>query len=157
MFIRWPVDLTYPRPSRPARCARSAGPEQQAELPADAWPCLFNALMRQRGGVLGSVEVLRERLGDGLPAEPHPLAYVGYTAAPTQLELTLGPARGGGFVHYFVAPRRIHVRTSAQAVELLVLEACGTHTIIRLVNVDASVLRQGVATRRCASGATGGH
>lgn len=119
------------------------------ELKAERWPDCFEEIARSSEGVLVSVEVLGGcgRLDRPLQ-RPRDLQAIGYCPGRDMLELAAGGSGTGlaGLRYFISAPRQIHLEQSDARADILVQDASGTRTLIRLFNLPgplAGTLGQG--------------
>jgi hypothetical protein len=105
-----------------------------AELANEHWHSYFKAVAQARPGTLVSVEVARGSEARGRTREPRLLRAIGYRRSEDVVHVDAGgEARDGGVVRFFIpAPRNIRIADGGQGHEILVRDAAGTLTLIRL-------------------------
>ncbi len=116
--------------------------EASPQLSAERWPEYFAQLARGEEGVLVTVEVLggRERI-ERAPQRPRDLRAIGYCPRRDVLELAVDGHEAGvpGLRYFISAPRQIHLEQADGRTEILVRDASGARTLIRLLNVPRSL------------------
>jgi len=120
--------------------AAPRGPQWQVraavELEPERWPAFFEEIACVGAGVLATLEVLRARPNAPAGQPPQELHGIGYRPGDDVLELSVAPPGRSAALRYFIAaPRRIRLRESAEGAVLLVEDASGTATLIRLSNL----------------------
>jgi len=105
------------------------------ELPGAEWLEYFASPALGADGVLVAVAVIRD--ASAHPRRARPLKAIDYDPGADTLEIvTDGCITGDGTLRYFIAaPRRITVAESAGAGAILVEDAGGIRTLIRLFNL----------------------
>ncbi len=107
------------------------------ELAREQWAEYFDAIAPSIGGLLVTVEVMDDQLGDQVDVERMPLQTIGYDHKDDVVEVAVG-GRGVRypvvFRHFIAAPQTIAVEESAESdpSAILVTDAGGTRTLIRL-------------------------
>jgi hypothetical protein len=107
------------------------------ELPAERWVEYFDEIASSVEGLLVTIEVMSERLGDQLDVERLPLQTIGYDHNDNMLEIAVG-GRGTRYPvvlrHFISRPETISVEESGSPVPsaILVTDASGDRTLIRL-------------------------
>ena len=112
------------------------------ELAADRWAEYFDALARRGDGLLVTIEVMSEQLGDQVDVERLPLQAIGYDRKDRVLEVAVG-GRGVRYPvllrHFISDPQSVSVEElgplSPRAI--LVTDASGDKTLIRLFGPSA--------------------
>jgi hypothetical protein len=107
------------------------------ELAAERWVEYFDAFARRGDGLLVTIEVMSEELGDQTDVERLPLQAIGYDAKDDVLEVSVGGRSTRYPVvlrHFISSPQTISVEESGplNPKAILVEEAGGTRTLIRL-------------------------
>ncbi|MFI4984595.1 MAG: DUF5335 family protein [Solirubrobacterales bacterium] len=107
------------------------------ELAAERWAEYFDAFARRSDGLLVTIEVMSEELGDQTDVERLPLQAIGYDPRDNVLEVSVGGRSTRYPVvlrHFIWSPQTISVegadRSSPRAI--LVTDASGVRTLIRL-------------------------
>jgi len=107
------------------------------ELAADRWVQYFDALAPSVEGLLVTIEVMSEQLGDQLDVERLPLQAIGYDHNDNVLEVAVG-GRGTRYPvvlrHFISRPQTISIEESSRPYPsaILVTDASGDRTLIRL-------------------------
>jgi hypothetical protein len=107
------------------------------ELSAERWIEYFDALAPSLDGLLVTIEVMSEQLGDQIDVERLPLETIGYDHKDKVLEIAVG---GHGvrypvlLRHFIYSPQTISIAESGSAnpTAILVTDASGVRTLIRL-------------------------
>lgn len=109
------------------------------ELANEHWRSYFSAVARARPGTLVSVEVARGSEARGRTREPRLLRAIGYRRGEDIVHVDAGgEEHDGGIVRFFIpAPRSIRIADGGQGPEILVRDAAGTLTLIRLFHRGA--------------------
>jgi hypothetical protein len=108
------------------------------ERPREEWPSLLDELTRVRAGDDVTIEVLDAEYGDGLEAEPMPLAYIEYDEHADQASVGVG-GRGGRYPvvlrHSIDHPTSILTDSQAPRLPLLVqiVAADGSETLVSIL------------------------
>jgi hypothetical protein len=108
------------------------------ELQQERWPEYFEALGGCSERMRVSLEVVDERGRlDGPRRRPPELRAIGYDRGQDLLELATGAHDGGlpGLRYFIAAPRQIRVERWGARIDLLIGDASGTRTLIRLFDV----------------------
>jgi hypothetical protein len=111
--------------------------EDTQELRAEKWAEYFDSIAGSLDGVLVTIEVMSEELGDQTDVERLPLQTIGYDRRDDVLEVAVG-GRGAGYPvvlrHFISSPRSISVEGPPQGRPraILVEDASGARTLIRL-------------------------
>lgn len=106
------------------------------ELGAENWMEYFDSIASNIEGLLVTIEVMSEQLGDQLGVERLPLQTIGYDPKDNVLEVSVG--RGVRFPvllrHFISSPQTISVEESGSRnpEAILVTDASGTQTLIHL-------------------------
>jgi hypothetical protein len=107
------------------------------ELAAERWVEYFDSIASSIEGLLVTIEVMSEQLGDQIDVERLPLRAIGYDHNDNMLEVAVG-GRGTRYPvvlrHFISRPQTISVEQSGRAVPsaILVTDAGGDRTLIRL-------------------------
>jgi hypothetical protein len=106
------------------------------ELAVDSWMEYFDSIARDLEGLLVTVEVMSEELGDQTDIERLPLQTLGFDPKDNALEIAVG---GQGtrypvvFRHFIYDPRAISVdEFDGRPLAILVRDADGAQTLVRL-------------------------
>jgi hypothetical protein len=104
------------------------------KLDTELWHSYFHALARGCSGALVSVEVARSPAGNGRAHPPRALRAIGYRQSEDLIRVDAGSwGRDGGLVRFFIpAPREIRVARAGHGPEILISDAAGTETLIRV-------------------------
>ena len=108
-----------------------------SELGAESWVEYFDSIAPSIEGLLVTIEVMSEALGDQLDVERLPLQTIGYDPKDNMLEVAVG-GRGVRYPvllrHFISSPQTISVEESAplNPTAILVTDASGVRTLIRL-------------------------
>jgi hypothetical protein len=107
------------------------------ELSADSWAEYFDSIAKSVEGLLVTVEVMNEELGDQTDVERLPLQTLGYDHKDEVFEVAVG-GRGTRYPvllrHFIANPRTIGIEDDGPPTPsaVLVTDAGGTRTLIRL-------------------------
>jgi len=107
------------------------------ELAAETWVEYFDSIVPNIEGLLVTIEVMSEELGDQLDVERLPLQALGYDPNESLLEISVG-GRGMRYPvllrHFISAPQTISVEEheALNPTAILVTDASGVRTLIRL-------------------------
>lgn len=107
------------------------------ELDAQRWHEYFDSLTPNIEGMLVTIEVMSEQVGDQLDAERMPLQAISYDPRDDVLEIALG-GRGARYPvvlrHFISSPNTISVEESSSITPtaILVTDGGGVRTLIRL-------------------------
>jgi hypothetical protein len=107
------------------------------ELGAEKWVEYFDSLTRGIEGMLVTIEVMSEELGDQLAVERLPLQAIGYDPKDNVLEVAVG-GRGVRHPvlsrHFISSPQTISIEGagSLTPTAILVTDGSGVRTLIRL-------------------------
>jgi Family of unknown function (DUF5335) len=107
------------------------------ELDAERWVEYFDSLAPSIDGLLVTIEVMSEQLGDQLDVERLPLQAIGYDPKDNVLEVAVG-GRGVRYPillrHFISSPQTVSVEESSPLSPraILVTDASGVRTLIRL-------------------------
>ena len=106
-------------------------------LDAERWLEYFESLGPALDGLLATIEIIDERIGDQVEAERLPLQTIGYDPNDNVLEIALG-GRGLRYPvllrHFISRPQSISIEESGRAPSsILVTDADGQRTLIRLL------------------------
>ena len=112
------------------------------ELGADRWVEYFDSIAPRIEGLLVTIEVMSEQLGDQVDVERLPLQTIGYDHNDNVLEVAVG---GRGPQHpillrrFISRPQTIAVEESGQSTPsaILVTDVSGDRTLIRLFKPPA--------------------
>jgi hypothetical protein len=113
------------------------------DLAADRWAEYFDALARRSGGLLVTIEVMSEELGDQTDVERLPLQAIGYDRKDDVLEVSVGgrsPRYPVVLRHFISSPQTISVEEDSGRAgpgAILVTDATGVRTLIRLFEPSA--------------------
>lgn len=112
------------------------------ELASETWGDYFDSLTPKVEGLLVTIEVMSEQLGDQLDVERLPLETIGYDHKDDVLEVAVGgrDLRYPVLLHHFIsAPRAISVEESGRLLPsaILVTDASDVRTLIRLYEPTA--------------------
>ena len=107
------------------------------ELGAERWAEYFDSIAHSIEGLLVTIEVMSEQLGDQIDVERLPLQTIGYDHKDNVLEVAVGgrtPRYPVVLRHFISSPQTITVEESGQATPsaILVTDASGDRTLIRL-------------------------
>ena len=108
------------------------------ELSPEEWVEYFDSIAPRIDGLLVTIEVMSEQLGDQVDVERLPLQAIGYDPKDSVLEIAVG-GRGLRFPvllrHFISDPQAISVEESGplSPVAILVTDASGAKTLIRLL------------------------
>jgi len=112
------------------------------ELGAEKWMEYFDSLTPSVEGMLVTIEVMSEELGDQVDVERLPLQSIGYDPKDNMLEVAVG-GRGVGHPvlarHFISSPQTISIEGSGSLTPtaILVTDASGVRTLIRLFEPPA--------------------
>jgi hypothetical protein len=112
------------------------------ELAAERWMEYFESVAPNIDGLLVTIEVMSDELGDQLDVERLPVQAIGYDPKDNQLEVSVG-GRGARYpvaLHHFISdPQEISVEESGpqRPKSILVKDAGGARTLIRLYSPEA--------------------
>jgi uncharacterized protein DUF5335 len=107
------------------------------ELAAEGWVEYFDSIAPSIEGLLVTIEVMSEALGDQLDVERLPLQAIGYDPKDNMVEIAVG-GRGTRYPvllrHFISSPQTISVEESGplNPRAILVTDASGVRTLIRL-------------------------
>lgn len=106
------------------------------ELDAGRWVEYFDSIAPNLDGLLVTIEILDERIGDQVEAERLPLQTIGYDPKDDMMEVAVG-GRGLRYPvllrHFISSPQTISVEESGSTPSaILVADASGERTLIRL-------------------------
>jgi len=107
------------------------------ELSADTWAEYFDSLAPSLEGLLVTVELMSDELGDQTDIERLPLQTIGYDHKDDVLEVAVG-GRGTRYPvvlrHFIASPRTIAIEDAGPPTPsaILVTDADGVRTLIRL-------------------------
>jgi hypothetical protein len=112
------------------------------ELAADRWQEYFDSITPNIDGMLATIEVMSEELGDQIDVEQLPLQAISYDPKDNMLEVAVG---GRGVSHpvllrHFISnPRTISIEESSslRPTAILVTDAAGVRTLIRVSEAAA--------------------
>ncbi len=115
----------------------------ERELQVQEWPGYFGWIAFASSRMLAAVEVVDECVGVDVPLRVwRPLRAINYDAEEDVLTLAVGGEGDGARclpLRYFVyAPRMVSVTEATDAWAILVKDATGTRTLIRLSNESDS-------------------
>ncbi|MGA2453149.1 MAG: DUF5335 family protein [Solirubrobacteraceae bacterium] len=107
------------------------------ELAAERWAEYFDSIAPSVEGLLVTIEVMSEELGDQTDVERLPLQTIGYDHKDNVLEVGVGgrtPRFPVVLRHFISSPQTIAVEESGQPAPsaILVTDASGDRTLIRL-------------------------
>jgi hypothetical protein len=108
------------------------------ELSADSWAKYFDSIAPSLQGLLATIEVMSDELGDQTDAERLPLQTIGYDHKDDVLEVAVG-GRGTRYPvvlrHFIYGPQTIAVEDAGPPTPsaILVTDASGVRTLIRLL------------------------
>jgi len=107
------------------------------ELAAERWAEYFDAIAPSLEGLLVTVEVMNDEIGDQVDVERLPLQTIGYDHKDDVLEIAVGgrtPRYPVMLGHLIARPQTIAIEESGQLAPnaILVTDAEGTRTLIRL-------------------------
>jgi hypothetical protein len=112
------------------------------ELDSGEWVEYFDSIAPRIEGLLVTIEVMSEALGDQVDVERLPLQAIGYDRKDDVLEVAVG-GRGVRYPvllrHFIADPRAISVEESGppSPSAILVTDASGVKTLIRLFEAPA--------------------
>jgi len=112
------------------------------ELNAESWQEYFDSISPHVDGMLVTIEVMSEQLGDQLDVERLPLQTIGYDPKDNVLEVAVG-GRGLRYPvllrHFISDPQTISVEESdpLTPTAIFVTDAIGVRTLIRLFATQA--------------------
>jgi hypothetical protein len=112
------------------------------DLGAEQWMEYFDSIIPSIEGLLVTIEVMSEQLGDQVNVERLPLQAIGYDPKDNMLEVSVG-GRGVRYpvlLHHFISsPKAISVEESDRLTPsaILVTDASGERTLIRLFEPPA--------------------
>jgi Family of unknown function (DUF5335) len=112
------------------------------QLDAEKWAEYFDSIAPGIDGLLVTIEVMSEQLGDQLDVEQLPLQAIGYDPKDDVLEVAVG-GRGIRYPvllrHFISNPRTVSVEESSplSPTAILVTDASGVRTLIRLFEPTA--------------------
>ena len=107
------------------------------ELGAERWGEYFDSLAPSIEGMLVTIELIGEQIGDQIEVERLPLQTIGYDHHDNVLEIAVG-GRGPRFPvllrHFIFTPRTISIEESGRSTPsaILVTDDSDTRTLIRL-------------------------
>jgi hypothetical protein len=107
------------------------------ELAAERWQEYFDSITPNIDGMLATIEVMSEQLGDQLDVQQLPLQAISYDPRDNMLEVAVG-GRGARYPvllrHFISDPQTISTAESSslQPTAILVTDASGVRTLIRL-------------------------
>jgi Family of unknown function (DUF5335) len=107
------------------------------ELAAERWQEYFDSITPNIDGMLATIEVMSEQLGDQLDVQQLPLQAIGYDPRDNILEVAVG-GRGVRYPvllrHFISDPQTISIEESSslRPTAILVTDASGVRTLIRL-------------------------
>jgi phage repressor protein C with HTH and peptisase S24 domain len=112
------------------------------DLDAEVWPRYFDSLTQSSEGLLASIELMSEELGDQSDVERMPLQAISYDPRDDVLEVAVG-GRGARYPivlrHFISNPKTISVEENGEpdpaAIE--VTDPSGVRTLIRLFETPA--------------------
>ena len=107
------------------------------ELAAERWTEYFDAFARRSDGLLVTIEVMSQELGDQTDVERLPLQAIGYDPKDDVLEISVGGRSTRYPVvlrHFISSPQTISVEESSppSPAAILVTDASDVRTLIRL-------------------------
>jgi hypothetical protein len=111
-------------------------------LDAERWLEYFESLAPDFGGLVVTIEIIDERIGDQTEVERLPLQAIGYDPKDNVMEIAVG-GRGLRYPvllrHFISRPQTISVEESGKAAPaaILVTDADGQRTLIRLFEPTA--------------------
>ncbi len=112
------------------------------ELGAEKWMEYFDSITPSTDGLLVTIEVMSEQLGDQVEVERLPLQAISYDPKDNMLEVSVG-GRGVRYPvllrHFISSPQTISVEESdpLSPRAILVTDASGARTLIRLFEPTA--------------------
>jgi hypothetical protein len=112
------------------------------ELGAEKWMEYFDSVAPRIEGMLVTIEVMSEQLGDQLDVERIPLQAISYDPKDNAVEVAVG-GRGARYPvllqHFIFDPQTISVEESGPLAPtaILVTDATGARTLIRLFEPSA--------------------
>jgi hypothetical protein len=112
------------------------------ELGADRWVEYFDSIAPSVEGLLVTIEVMSEELGDQVEVERLPLQAISYDHDDNMLEVSVG-GRGPRYPvllrHFISRPQTISVEESGLLTPsaMLITDASGVRTLIRLLEPTA--------------------
>ncbi len=106
-------------------------------LGAERWAQYFDSIAPGIEGLLVTIEVMDEQLGDQIDVERLPVQTIGYDHKDNVLEVAVGgrtPRYPVVLRHFISAPQTIELEESGEATpsSILVTDAGGDRTLIRL-------------------------
>jgi Family of unknown function (DUF5335) len=113
------------------------------ELAADRWQEYFDSIAPNIDGMLATIEVMSEQLGDQTDVEQLPLQAISYDPKDNMLEVAVGGrgARHPVLLRHFISnPQTISVEESRplRPTAILVTDAGGVQTLIRVSEAVAA-------------------
>ena len=106
------------------------------ELAAERWQEYFDSISPNIDGMLVTIEVMSEQLGDQLDVQQLPLQAIGYDPKDDVLEVAVGAVCviPSLLRHFISDPQTISVEESSslRPTAILVTDASGVKTLIRL-------------------------
>jgi Family of unknown function (DUF5335) len=112
------------------------------ELAAEKWQGYFDSITPNIDGMLATIEVMSEQLGDQVDVRQLPLQAISYDPKDNMLEVAVG-GRGVRYPvllrHFISNPRTISVEESGslRPTAILVTDAAGVRTLIRVSDAAA--------------------
>jgi hypothetical protein len=112
------------------------------ELSAEKWVEYFESVARGIDGMLVTIEIMSDELGDQVDVARLPLQAIGYDPKDNVLEVTVG-GRGAHYPvlmrHFISSPETVSVEESGplRPRAILVQDASGVRTLIRLLEPPA--------------------
>jgi hypothetical protein len=107
------------------------------ELTAERWQEYFDSITPNIDGMLATIEVMSEELGDQLDVQQLPLQAIGYDPKDNMLEVAVG-GRGVRYPvvlrHFISDPQTISIEESSslRPTAILVTDTGGVRTLIRV-------------------------
>ncbi len=107
------------------------------QLGAERWVEYFDSIAPSTGGLLVTIEVMSEQLGDQVDVERLPLQAMNYDPKDNMLEISVGgrsPRYPVVLRHFISSPQTISIEESGplSPKAILVTDADGVRTLIRL-------------------------
>lgn len=112
------------------------------ELAAESWQEYFDSITPNIDGMLTTIEVMSEQLGDQIDVQQLPLQAISYDPKDNTLEVAVG-GRGVRFPvllrHFISDPQTISIEESSSLMPMaiLVTDAGGVRTLIRISEAAA--------------------